>query len=69
MCGAARSERDQVRTSGEVGVPREGALREAVKVLGGLVVHDAEEDYVRRGGMIVESLQQLTPEDERKHRR
>lgn len=32
-----------MRTSGEVGVPREGALCEAVEVLGGLVVHDAEE--------------------------
>lgn len=29
-----------MRTSREVGVPREGALCEAVEVLGGLVVHD-----------------------------
>lgn len=43
MRGIVWSEWCRMRTSGEVGVPREGALCEAVEVLGGLVVHDAEE--------------------------
>lgn len=43
MRGIVWSERCRMRTSGEIGVPREGALCEAVEVLCGLVAHDADE--------------------------